>query len=95
MPDPLTPEDQNYFDNYFNMFASEGWKQFTEELKNALEQSQKTAMHRCDTEQKWFEERGMQAYAMKALAFERGMRAQYEMLTNPPAEDKGNTLEDY
>ena len=30
-------ETQQYYDNYFNLFSTDGWKQLTEELKqNAL-----------------------------------------------------------
>jgi len=33
----LDQETQQYYDNYFNLFQTDGWKQLTEELKqNAL-----------------------------------------------------------
>jgi hypothetical protein len=33
----LDPETQQYYDNYFNLFQTDGWKQLTEELQqNAL-----------------------------------------------------------
>lgn len=33
----MTPETQKYYDNFFELFASDGWKQLTEELKeNAI-----------------------------------------------------------
>jgi hypothetical protein len=33
----LDPETQQYYDNYFNLFQTNGWKQLTEELQqNAL-----------------------------------------------------------
>lgn len=32
----MSPEDQKMFDRYFDMFASEGWKQFTSDLESNL-----------------------------------------------------------
>ena len=33
----MDQETQQYYDNYFNLFSTDGWKQLTEELKqNAL-----------------------------------------------------------
>ena len=33
----LDPETQQYYDNYFNLFQTDGWKQLIEELQqNAL-----------------------------------------------------------
>lgn len=33
----MDKELQDYFDNYFMMFASDGWKQLMEEMQDALE----------------------------------------------------------
>ena len=30
----MAPELEKYFNNYFDLFRNEGWKQLTEELKN-------------------------------------------------------------
>mgnify|MGYP001048627215 CR=1 FL=1 len=30
----MTPEEQKYYDNYFELFASAGWAQILEELKD-------------------------------------------------------------
>lgn len=95
MTDPLTPEIQKQFDDYFDMFATPGWKQFTRDLQESLLNDQKSAISRCTTSDKWFEERGMQARTLKILAFEAALRAQYEQLTNPVVEEEGNPLEDY
>lgn len=29
----MTPEEQRYYDNFFDMFSSDGWKQLSEELE--------------------------------------------------------------
>jgi len=66
----IDPDTQKYFDNYTELFGSEGWKQFIDELTDSLDSDRKTAISRCDTDQKWFEERGQQARTMKILSFE-------------------------
>lgn len=33
----MTPEIQKYYDNYFDMFASGGWKQLMEEVNNSID----------------------------------------------------------
>jgi len=29
----LSPEDQKYYDNYFDLFSTDGWKQFIAEVQ--------------------------------------------------------------
>jgi hypothetical protein len=36
----LSPEDEQYFENYLSMFLTPGWKQFVEEAKDLLESYQ-------------------------------------------------------
>lgn len=33
----LTPELQKYYENYFDLFASDGWKQLMEEVDNSID----------------------------------------------------------
>jgi len=33
----LTKEQEDFFNNYYAMFRSEGWQQFVEELQNTLQ----------------------------------------------------------
>ena len=36
----MSPEDEQYFENYLSMFLTPGWKQFVEEAKDLLESYQ-------------------------------------------------------
>lgn len=33
----MSPEDQKYYDNYFDLFANDGWKQFKDEITEILD----------------------------------------------------------
>jgi len=77
---PIDPNTQEYFDDYLDLFAHKGWKRFMEDLVTSLESDQKTAAHRCDTTEKWFEERGLQAKTMKLITFETMIRNNYDQL---------------
>lgn len=33
----MTPEDQLYYETYFELFASDGWKQFVSEIQDILD----------------------------------------------------------
>jgi len=33
----LTPEEEKYYETYFNLFLSEGWKQFIEEIQEIID----------------------------------------------------------
>jgi hypothetical protein len=33
----LSPEENKYYDTYFDLFASKGWKQFIEEIDEILD----------------------------------------------------------
>ena len=33
----MSPEEQKYYENYFDLFLTEGWKQFVEEAQDLLD----------------------------------------------------------
>ena len=33
----MSPEEEKYYENYFDLFIQDGWKQFEEELKEILD----------------------------------------------------------
>lgn len=77
---PIDPETQEYFDDYLDLFGHPGWARFISDLQASLDNDQKTAVARCDTTEKWFEERGLQAKTMKLLTFETLIRNNYDQL---------------
>ncbi len=42
----MTPEEQKYYDNYLDLFAKEGWKQF---LEDVLKESEKLTIEKAET----------------------------------------------
>ena len=83
MSDHTDPQLKQYYETYLDLFAHPGWKLFMEELQGHLEHSQATAVGRCDTTEKWFQERGDQARTSIILGFETAMRTQWDNMQNP------------
>ena len=77
---PIDPEVQKYFEEYIEMFGTPGWKRFITDLEGSLKTDQKTAAKRCDTTEKWFEERGAQAKTERMVQFETMIRNNYDQL---------------
>ena len=88
----IDPSDQEYYDDYFDLFASKGWKRFIEDLEVSLENDQKTAVARCDTNEKWHVERGAQGKALRILALQNSLEMTYAQLTKEM--DDSSELED-
>lgn len=53
----MSPEDQKYFDTYFDLFSSDGWKQLIEDL-NQLEDTARNSMCDLSDEQSMFVRKG-------------------------------------
>jgi hypothetical protein len=74
----LSPEEQKYYDNYFDLFATTGWKQFIEEINDIL------AKHRIEdikNEQHLAFVKGERDALFRVRRFEQGMRTAYDVLT--------------
>ena len=82
----IDPDVQKHYEDYFEMFSTSGWKGLMEDLNAALEHDRTTAAARCDTNDKWQFERGMQAKTAVFLNFENVIRDAYDRLTNPEPE---------
>lgn len=91
---PIDPEDQEYYDDYFELFASKGWNRFVEDLEAALEVDRKTAAARCDTSDKWFMERGSQGRTLRILNMQASMETTYQSITEDEVDDSFETDED-
>jgi hypothetical protein len=84
----IDPDVQIYFENYIDLFATPGWAQFKEDMQAALKDSQTTAATRCDTSDKWMQERGEQQKLMKILSFDHVMISQYEAMLERETEEQ-------
>lgn len=86
MTDHIDPQTQQYYENYFALFATPGWKQFIHDLTEGRDTDLRSAPARCDTPEKWFKEVGSQARVQMILGLEAGVKAAYEVLQNPDGE---------
>ncbi len=90
---PIDPQTVEYFEHYLDLFATPGWQAFQKDMQTSLEADQKSAVSRCDTTEKWFEERGAQAKTIRLIAFETMIVNNYDQL-KAQAEDTGDSDED-
>lgn len=79
----IDPDVLKYYERYLDLFTHDGWKQFISDLSEGLASDERSATARCDTSEKWFEERGAQKKAKQILNFETMIRMAYEQVTNP------------
>ena len=72
----MTKEDEKYFNNYFDLFLTDGWKQIINELTDTL------AVHSIEEikdEQHLYFVKGERAVLNKLVNFENGIRNAYDM----------------
>ena len=73
----MSPEDEKYYENYFDTFATEGWKQFVEEIESILDG------HRIEDirdEQNLAYIKGERAALMRVRRFAGGIKQSYEII---------------
>ena len=74
----MSPEDRKYYDNYFDLFMTDGWKQFKEEITEILDNHRiediKNETHLAFT-------KGERDGLRRVLRFETGIRMAYESAT--------------
>lgn len=49
----MSPEDQEYFETYLQLFSTKGWQQFQEEIKKLNDTSRETAIDVPDSNMFW------------------------------------------
>ena len=54
----MTREDEKYYENLFDTFATPGWKQFIEELSVGVKTLERNALYEADGQEKFNELRG-------------------------------------
>jgi len=74
----LSPEDEKYYETYFDTFATDGWKQFVQEIEAILDN------HRIEDikdEKHLAYVKGERAALMRVRRFETGIRSHYDLIT--------------
>ena len=73
----MSPEENKYYDNYFDLFASDGWKQFIEEIQEILD---KYRIEDIKNEQHLAFVKGERDALFRLRRFEGGIRRAYDVL---------------
>lgn len=71
----MTPDVQDYYETYFELFASKGWKQFVEDLTASKETLN---IETVDSVESLFHSKGQLYVINNALNFETLMRNTYD-----------------
>lgn len=74
----MSPEDQKYYENYFDVFATVGWKQFIEEIEEILGNYRIEDIK--DEKQLAFV-KGERDALRRILRFEGGVKRGYDLIT--------------
>jgi hypothetical protein len=73
----MTQDEEKYFEHYFDTFASEGWKQFIEDMAG-LEESVNDLASINDAD-KFFVSKGQLTIVRRILGFENAIKEAYQM----------------
>ncbi len=74
----MSPEEQKYYETYFDLFLHPGWKQFVEEINDIL------SNHRIEdikNESHLAFVKGEREALFRVRRFETGMKSTYDVLT--------------
>jgi hypothetical protein len=72
----LSPEDEQYYENYMDLFLTKGWKQFVEEAKELIASYK---IEEIKNEQDLFFVKGQINTLMNVINFETGIRNALDM----------------
>lgn len=73
----MDQETQKYYDNYFDLFASEGWKEFITEMREVHENYR---IEQIKDETELNRVKGERATLFRVLRFEDAIRRHYDLL---------------
>jgi len=73
----LDQETQKYYDNYFDLFATEGWKEFITEMREVHENYR---IEQIKDETELNRVKGERATLFRVLRFEDAIRRHYDLL---------------
>ena len=75
----MSPEESEYYDNYFDLFMHPGWKQFVEDSQESLDSQR---IEDLKTEKDLFYAQGQRSVLLNTVRFEDGIKNAFEELTN-------------
>jgi len=75
----LSPEEQKYYENYFDLFLADGWKQFVQEAKDILNSH---SIDDLKTEKDLSQLQGQRVVLLNIIRFETGIQNAFEELSN-------------
>lgn len=73
----MSPEEQKYYETYFDLFMSDGWKQFIEEINEILDGH---SIERIKDEKHLAFVKGERDALFRVRRFETGIRTAYDVL---------------
>lgn len=68
--------DQAYYENYFEMFATKGWRQFMKDMKEGQEEARNKAFN--GGEERFLAIKGEIEVSSRLLSFESRLRSTYD-----------------
>ena len=75
----MSPEEQKYYENYFDLFLTSGWKQFVQETKDTLESH---SIDNLKSEKELSLLQGQRTALFNIVRFETGIQNAFEELSN-------------
>lgn len=78
----MTLEEEKYYDHYFTLFLSDGWKQFVEEIRESHDSYR---IEDIQTESQLARVKGERAMLWKVINFEGSIRNAYNLIQDREA----------
>ena len=71
----MSPENEKYYENYFDLFITDGWKQFVGEVKDILDTQR---IEDIKDEKHLYLLQGERSNLLRLLNFEDGVKSAYD-----------------
>jgi len=80
----LSPAEEKYYDNYFNLFVTEGWKEFISEIQEIVD-GQRIEDIRDEAQLNYT--KGERSALKRITQFEGGVRLSYDLIKERESEE--------
>lgn len=88
----MNKEDEKYYNNYFDLFLTEGWKQFVQDANDSLEGLKRELPEIPKTELELGEYRGKYQNIVAILNFQNFIETAYEQILEQEKEETNDNL---